>query len=43
MEEILGELLVGLVQLFAAIDSPKAFIFLIVVLAVIGGIFYWLY
>lgn len=43
MEEILGEIIVGLVEVFAATDSPKAFVWLIVILAVIGGIFYLAY
>ena len=41
--EILGELLVGLIEVFASSDSPKAFIWLIVIMAVIGGIIYWMY
>jgi len=43
MDEIVGAVLEGVIELFAASESPKAFIFLIVFLAVIGGIFYWMY
>ena len=42
MEDIIGALLEGVVELFAMSESPKAFIWLIVIIAAIGGILYWI-
>jgi hypothetical protein len=41
MEDIIGAVLEGVIELFALSESPKGFLRLLAILLVIGGILYW--